>query len=462
MPDNLRSLLPSMTRLLQAPAIETLMDRYGRALVQTTLEDAVHSMRTSLHSSGAPRQRDEVMEEVIAAAERQLRELDDFSVRRVINGTGVLLHTGLGRAPLAEAAVQAVHEASRACLLEVDPETGERVYRGFQVERQLQVLTGADDSVVVNNNAGATLLVLSALCHGREVIISRGQLVEIGGSFRLPEIFRAAGVQLKEVGTTNRTHLSDYEAAVTTDTAAILRVHASNFRIRGFTREPSTAQLAELARNHRLILMDDIGSGQMQAVDQLGAFEEPDFASSIRQGADVVLGSGDKLLGGPQCGIIAGRSHLIGQIQRHPLARCLRIDKLTLAALQATLQLHLKEDHASIPLYQMLSQSIAELRHRANLIVASSGLQKGRQAQIVETTAEVGGGTCADSPVPSLAVELMNLPGSADRVSRRLRMGAPSIWTRTQQDHLLIDLRSVLPEDDDVLARRMGEAFTEC
>jgi L-seryl-tRNA(Ser) seleniumtransferase len=460
MPHEQKRLLPSMTQLLQTPEVEQLLEQHGRQLVQPALRDAVEDVRAEIQQGSQPMTRGELLEHVIFRASARLDELDAFSVRRVINGSGILLHTGLGRAPLSQHAMAAIAEAAGASLVEVDPETGERVYRGFQVARQLQVLTSAADSVIVNNNAGATLLVLSALCHGKEVLISRGQLVEIGGSFRLPEIFACAGVQLREVGTTNRTHLRDYEAAVTDQTAAILRVHASNYRIEGFTSEPSTAELATITQNHKLLLMDDIGSGQPRSLPLIRQFAEPDFESSISAGADIVLGSGDKLLGGPQCGIIVGRSELIGQLQRHPLARCLRVDKFTLAALQATLDQHLTEDHPDIPLLNMLRATVESLQHRGQRIVNAVPTDLAT-SQLISTAAEVGGGTCAGYTVESQAVQVRPVEGTAEALARTLRMGRPAVWPRTQGDAVLIDLRSLQPADDNDLIDALREALNK-
>ena len=380
--------------------------------------------------------------------------------RKVINATGVLLHTGLGRAPLADAARKAIMDAAGACLLEVNPESGERSYRGFQVEELLKALTGCEASLIVNNNAGATVLLLQAMCQGREVLISRSQLVEIGGSFRLPEIFQTAGVVLREVGTTNRTHLRDYASAITERTAAILRVHASNFRIVGFTADPSSLELATLAHAHRLMMFDDIGSGQLFQNPVLAAFGEPDFRTSIEHGADLVLGSGDKLLGGPQAGIILGRSTYIQTLRHHPLARCLRIDKISLAALHATLLIHARgTSDDELPLYQMLQADISTLNQRAESIVAQLGSLPDVTLRIKPGVSEVGGGSCAGHPVPSVAISLRSASMPAQTLARKLRMSVPAIWSRIEADCVLLDLRSVNPDDDQLLCRTVHSAL---
>lgn len=453
MSDDVRKLIPSMTALLARPEVASLIEWFGSEIVRIKLLHAIERLRKHLADGVAITTRQ--------AAEKLLTEwlVHDIdrtlldAPRKVINATGVLLHTGLGRAPLAEAARNAIIDASGACLLEVDPESGERSYRGFQVDELLKTLTGCQDSLIVNNNAGATLLLLQGLCQGREVLISRGQLVEIGGSFRLPEIFKTAGVELREVGTTNRTHLRDYATAITDRTAAILRVHASNFRIIGFTAEPSCYELARLAHARGLLMFDDIGSGQLFPNPLLKDFDEPDFRASIEDGADLVLGSGDKLLGGPQAGIIIGRAALLEVLRRHPLARCLRIDKLSLAALHATLLIHARGTAAEeLPLYQMLHSHPADLTQRAESIVADLGILNDVTARIVPSIAEVGGGSCAGNQIPSVAIALRSGTMSSQTLARKLRMSVPAIWGRIEADAVLLDLRSVLPGDDSLLS----------
>ena len=418
------------------------------------LETSIEQTRSMLLAGGGVQSKRDAESQIALLLTAALNAEQCKAPRRVINATGVLLHTGLGRAPLAEAARNSVLDAAGACQLEVDPVSGDRSYRGFQVASLLRALTGAEDSLIVNNNAGATLLVLQALCRGREVIISRGQLVEIGGSFRLPEIFAAAGVTLKEVGTTNRTHLQDYENAITDRTVAILKVHASNYRIVGFTSEPATEQLASVTSQHGLLLFDDIGSGQLFPHELLRSFGEPDFRSSLAATADLALGSGDKLLGGPQAGIILGRSTLIDTLRRHPLARCLRIDKLNLAALHATLHIHAGRAAATeLPLFRMLSVSVDELRSRALAIASRLDGLTGLTIEIVDSTAEIGGGSCAGHPVPSVALKMRYTKSSAEETSRQLRCGTPAVWGRTSDNSVLLDLRSVTPSDDAELTQ---------
>jgi L-seryl-tRNA(Ser) seleniumtransferase len=370
----------------------------------------------------------------------------------VINATGILLHTGLGRAPLAREALQAVVDASTGyASVEVDLDSGERSQRAIAVKKVLRQLTGAEDAVVVNNNAGATMLTLTALAVGREVIVSRGQLIEIGGSFRLPDVMAASGAVLREVGTTNKTRIGDYESAINDRTAALLRAHSSNYRIVGFTEEASLAALVALGRKHNLPVIDDIGSGALLDYSKYGVTGEPVAGDSIRAGADVVLFSGDKLLGGPQVGIIAGRKPLVDKIARHPIMRALRVDKMTLAALAATLRLYRDPETAerSIPLLMLLSTSIDNLKHRAERlapqIAATSVVEK---ADAVAGTTFLGGGSVPMQEIPTCCVAVTPKGLSVDALSRALRLATPAVMGRVHQDRLLLDLRSVFPHQD--------------
>ena len=484
MSDDIRKLIPSMTRLLARADVASLIKTSGPDIVRMKLQRAIERLRSGLAEKDSSETAtgnesqctggltpDRSPKELPASKsdseklviEWLVSDMNRFSLdapRKVINATGVLLHTGLGRAPLSHAAREAMMDAAGACLLEVNPESGERSYRGFQVEELLKALTGCEDSLIVNNNAGATVLLLQALCQGREVLISRSQLVEIGGSFRLPEIFQTAGVVLREVGTTNRTHLRDYASAITERTAAILRVHASNFRIVGFTAEPSSLELVTLAHARGLMMFDDIGSGQLFQNPVLTAFGEPDFRTSIEDGADLVLGSGDKLLGGPQTGIILGRSTFIQSLRHHPLARCLRIDKFSLAALHATLLIHARGTSTDeLPLYEMLQVDISALNQRAESIVAQLDSLPDVTWQIRPGVAEVGGGSCAGHPIPSVAISLRSASMPAQILARNLRMSVPSIWGRIEADCVLLDLRSVDPEDDQLLCQTLKSAL---
>jgi L-seryl-tRNA(Ser) seleniumtransferase len=386
------------------------------------------------------------------------------ALRRVLNVSGVLLHTGLGRSPLAAEALEAVVAAAQGyCNLETDLETGQRGKRTTGVAPLLARLTGAEAATVVNNNAGATVLALHALAAGREVIVARGQLVEIGGSFRLPEIFESSGARLREVGTTNRTRLSDYQNAIGPDTAALLRVHASNYRIVGFTESVPIASLAALGRERGLWTIDDIGSGALATGLLPHLADEPTAAGGIAAGADAVLFSGDKLLGGPQSGIIIGSRKALALIESDPLMRALRVDKLTLAALEATLRLALDPDHARrrIPLWSFLSTPEQSLRTRAEALAESFREAARLNATVISASSVLGGGSAPLEPIPSVAVRVASpfpacYPTEA-ALARALRLGNPAVFTRVHSGGVEFDLRT-LPESDDetVLSAVLG------
>jgi L-seryl-tRNA(Ser) seleniumtransferase len=380
-------------------------------------------------------------------------------LRPVINATGILLHTGLGRAPLAREAVEAMSAvAGGYCNLEFDLDTGDRGRRTAGISRLLGELTGAKAATVVNNNAGATLLALRALAAGREVIVSRGQLVAIGGSFRLPEIFEASGARLREVGTTNRTRLADYQKAIGPDTAAILRVHRSNFRIVGFTEDTALGDLAALAHAHGLVMIDDIGSGALAPGFPPGLVDEPDVSGGLAAGADLVLFSGDKLLGGPQCGILIGKAEVIRQIEIDPLMRALRVDKMTLAALEATVDLIRGGAGVAdrIPLWKMLSIPLSDLELRAGRLVATLAAESALNVSMVSAESFLGGGSVPLQPIPTWAVRVAppfpRAHGSEGAWARTLRLGDPAVVTRVQHGTVLFDLRTVTePEESSLL-----------
>ncbi len=440
--------LPAVSEVLMRPEVASLIADQGRAVVVEAVRHSLQSVRTEILQGRLLADRQTLTEHIIADV---LHRLDAHAMQRVapvINATGIILHTSLGRAPLAPAAVAAVVDAAASCNLEVDLQTGDRRPRGYQLAAAWQQLTGAEASLVVNNNAAATLLTLQALCRGREVIISRGQLIEIGGSFRLPEIFALSGSTLREVGTTNRTHLDDYAAAIGPQTAAILRVHPSNYRVVGFAETPEIDALARLAHEHGLLAIDDIGSGCLVDLTRYGLPAEPTFGASLQGGADVVLGSGDKLLGGPQCGIILGKKTLIQQLQNHPLARAVRIDKLTLAALGATLDLYSRGlSGEQVPVLQMLSASVESLRHRAEAIVAALGASP-LDCEVGIGVSEVGGGSLPAVELPTAVIQIKHPLLSTESLAERLRIGQPHVFGRIHADAVLLDLRSVQSADD--------------
>ena len=451
--------LPPVQDVLSHATVEPLIAEHGREVVVAWVRDSLTDARrqmmepdSDIHCHAAL-DRAAWTERLADQVQQQARTADHRQLSRVINATGVVLHTGLGRAPLSMAARQALSELGGHCNVEVDLETNERRYRGHQLEAAFRSLTGCEDVLIVNNNAAATLLTLQALCSGREVVISRGQLIEIGGSFRLPDIFSLSGSVLCEIGTTNRTHVGDYERAITANTAAIMHVHPSNYRVVGFSATPSIEELVPLARKHNVIAIDDIGSGALIDVTQFGLPAEPTFQQSLSAGADVVLGSGDKLLGGPQCGIILGKREFVERIRQHPLARAVRVGKLTLAALQATLAAYLRETAVTeIPTLAMLSASVESLRQRALQLAAEIGKLPTCRIEIENDTAAVGGGSLPTVELPTVVLRLQTSDLSAEGLAQRLRLGSIRVFGRIQQDDVLLDLRSVLPEDDSRLA----------
>ena len=365
-------------------------------------------------------------------------------LRRAINATGIVIHTNLGRAPLAEAALDAAREAGRGYSnLEYDLSAGRRGSRQDHVASIVRRLTGAEAALVVNNNAAAVLLALAALAEGREVLVSRGELIEIGDGFRIPDVLARSGARLHEVGTTNRTRAADYEAAITTETAVLLRVHRSNFRVVGFTEQPSVAELAAVARRHELPLVDDLGSGAFRQFD-----DEPTARDSLAEGSDLACFSGDKLLGGPQAGIVVGRADLVERLRRHPLQRALRADKLTLAALEATLRLYLEPDRAlrEIPVLRMLAVPVEDVRARADRLASLTG------GEVEETVARAGGGALPLAEIPSFACAV------EEELAAPLRAADPPVVGVVRDGRLLLDCRTVADAEVDEIAAAVAAA----
>lgn len=449
--------LPSVQSLLAAPELTEPRSLLGLEFVTHLARLALAEARQQILTGAIPHSREgwipRLLERVSSLADQHWRT----RLGPVLNVTGVVLHTSLGRAPLSAAASAALRGVARGCNLEVDLATGDRRPRGHQLQSQFQQLTGAEAALVVNNNAAATVLALAGLAGGREVLLSRGQLVEIGGSFRLPEIFAVSGAVLREIGTTNITRAVDYHRACTPATALLMRVHSSNYRIEGFSQTPRLAELVTIAREHGLVCVDDIGSGCLVDTTTLGLTREPTFQESLAAGADLVLGSGDKLLGGPQCGILLGRRSLIDRIASHPLARAFRVDKLTLAALQATLDSYLLGQHwEEIPTLALLRASVDSLQQRAERLAtgwqAHLAGHPSRQVSVELRTAPVGGGSLPLAELPTAVLQLQDAQLSPDQLARRLRLGPPRICPRVADDRVLIDLRSLSPDDDETLA----------
>ena len=452
-PEALRQ-LPPVNAVLEHDELAAVRQLRGREPVVRAVRAAIGEARLSLQNG----QYAAVDAPSLARRAREIVLGTRPLLRPVINATGILLHTGLGRAPLAEEAVEAVAAVARGyCNLEFELEAGERGRRTSGIARLLRELTGAEAATVVNNNAAATVLALRVLAAGREVIVSRGQLVEIGGSFRLPEILEVSGARLHEVGTTNKTRLSDYERAIGPETAAILRVHHSNFRIVGFTEEAPLDGLAQLAHDRGLAMIDDIGSGALAPGQPPGVGDEPLVSEGIAAGADLVLFSGDKLLGGPQCGILVGTAVVIGRIEADPLMRALRVGKMTLAALETTLGLIRDgaNDAGGVPLWNMLSIPLPQLEARARRLVDVLRDELGLNASVVTSESFIGGGSVPVQPIPTVAVSVgPPFPTAHDSEgawARALRIGDPPVVPRVQRGTVLFDLRTVAEREETSL-----------
>ncbi len=451
--DNPYRALPSVDHLLADERLRPL--RAGERPVATEIvRQALETARAAVAEGRPPPTDDQLVESVLGLAAALFRP----SLAPVINATGVIIHTNLGRAPLSEDAIAAVAAVSRGYSnLELDLEAGERGSRFVHLEGILRQLTGAEAAIAVNNNASALLLALSALARDREVIVSRGQAVEIGGGFRVPDVLRQSGARLVEVGTTNRTYLRDYEAAISAETVAVMRVHTSNFRIVGFTETPGIREMARLAHEHGLLLLDDLGSGCLLDTARFGLAPEPMVQDSIAAGADLTMFSGDKLLGGPQAGIIVGRADLVETLRRHPLARAVRMDKGSIAALTATLLHYLRgEVVEKLPVWRMIAEPVAAVRRRARRWARAIG----PAVKVVDGRSMIGGGSL---PEESLPTALVALPGDGAYVSglaRRLRLSDPPVVARIERDALLIDPRTVLPGEEAALLRALSTALT--
>lgn len=453
--------LPSMTKLLAAPTLVAASERHSHSAITDAARAALESLRTKIQSGESPKVRvDALAAEIVAVLDAQAAP----TIRTIINATGVVLHTNLGRAPIHEDAARSAYEAARGYVnLELDLATGKRTNRQNAVRAGLRVITGAESGTAVNNCAAATVIALRALASGKEVIVSRGQLVEIGGSFRIPEVMAVSGAVLREVGTTNITRLSDYERVITPNTAALMRVHASNYRVRGYTKSVELSQLVELGRKHNLVVIDDAGSGQAIDLTPFDLPGEPLISASIVTGADLVLFSGDKLLGGPQCGIIAGKAAIIQKIEKDPLMRAFRLDKMTLAALEATLRLYRDPQKAirAVPALRMLTTSLADLKRRcesfAEWLRAISGLTVG----VREDVAFVGGGSLPDVGVPTIVLALSAEGVSEGELATRLRTGTPSVVGRVQDGRVLLDLRCVFERQEEELLEAVRLAVQE-
>jgi L-seryl-tRNA(Ser) seleniumtransferase len=459
--------LPSVDALLHLPEIEPLLIEHGHEMLVWRLRQCLDELRVAIRSGEEP---EDVPAETLARLRRKLTP----SMRRAVNAAGVVLHTGLGRAMLAPKAVAAITDAADGyCTLATDPEQGKRMSRDVHLKELVCELTGAESATFANNNAAATMLILNTLAQGKEVIVSRGQLVEIGGAFRMPDVMAMSGAVLREVGTTNKTHLRDYAAAIGENTGAILRVHQSNYRIIGFTAEPGIGELAELAHKHNLPVIDDLGSGALVDLRQYGLEYEPLISESLRDGADVACFSGDKLIGGPQSGVMVGRAEIIEKIKKNPLARALRIDKLTVAALEATLKLFLNREalERQHPTYRMFALTPEALRARAEALAERVRERQRRptpipslkggepKVTVIAGETQVGSGSVPTQTLPTWLLSARSETIAPEELARRLRYNGPPIYARVHDEQVLFDLRTIQPEEEAWVVEGLASAL---
>jgi L-seryl-tRNA(Ser) seleniumtransferase len=488
--------LPSTDELLRQSDMQALILREGHSAVAESIRAVLARLRQQIGQQIGQELADGQLDEksldlalggLSAAVERQLRQSLSYSLQSVVNATGVILHTNLGRAPLAAAAFDHIRAtASAYSNLEFDLSKGERGKRDVHVDRLFrkllddmlpscarldsrgrlslrgseQAISTAISTIVVNNNAAAVLLALNSLAEGGEVIVSRGELVEIGGSFRIPDVMSKSNATLREVGTTNRTRIADYERAINERTRLLLRVHRSNFEITGFTEQPGLDELVALARRRNLPLMEDLGSGALFDLRSVGINGEPGVVDSLRTGVDIVTYSGDKLLGGPQAGLISGRADLVARMRSNSLFRALRVDKLTYAALEATLLAYVKRDHDAVPVLRMMRLSKDEITRRAEKIVSTVEVAEAKSArlklELIDGESVVGGGAASSAVLPTRLIALTHADLSADELSARLRANIPPIIARVEEGRVLLDLRTVFPEQDGVLVEMLS------
>jgi L-seryl-tRNA(Ser) seleniumtransferase len=451
MPPDTRRSLPSVDSLLRTDPVRRASELFGRPLVKQLLVEAVGEARGRAREGVDPPPAEELTALAIERASKIATGLTP-----IINATGVILHTNLGRAPLPDRAIRAAARAAAGYSdLELDRATGARARRSTRAETMLVALTGAEDALVVNNCAAALLLALAALAKGRQVLVSRGELIEIGGEFRIPDIMAASGAKLVEVGTTNRTRIGDYRAAATDRTGAVLKVHPSNYRVVGFTSSATTPQLADLARRHDVPFLYDVGSGLLMRGTGYPP-DEPTVADALRDGADLVTCSGDKLLGGPQAGIVVGRRDLVARLRRHPIARAVRVDKMQVAALEQVLGMVAAGAADEIPVVRMLRESAGSVHRRAQRLSETIGGDL-EHAHVERCTSVVGGGATPGSEIPSWGVRLTVPEPTA--FAARLRTNRPAVACRVEHDHVLLDVRTVTDDQVPDLARAVWYAL---
>ena len=446
--------IPSVSALLEMPEISEFCAGYPRPLVVSTIREVLDGLRESI--AGSENTDTDLLlspASILPLVKGRLIERGKLPIRRVINASGVLVHTGLGRSPLADEALKDLQEIAKGySSLEVDVSTGKRASRGDHIEALVTALTGAEAAMVVNNNAAAVLLALDTLARDREAVISRSQQVEIGGSFRMPEVMAKSGAKMVEVGTTNRTYISDYRGAITPDTALLLNVHSSNFRIVGFTTSVKIEELVRLGREFEILVVYDLGSGALFDLETYGLPYEPTVVEAVSSGVDIVTFSTDKLLGGPQGGLIVGKKRSVDLMKRNPLARALRVDKLTVAALEATLKLYTDRPEAArrVPILKMLTRPLKEIEKESKRFIKElSKRSDGRiNATLEDGTSAVGGGSLPGEEIPTKLIFINTEKPSTQELSDRLRQNDPSIFGRIEHDRLLLDLRTVTDRAD--------------
>lgn len=448
--------IPKVDELMKQPVLQELTGSVPAQKVTEAVRQILDDLRAGILAGSIEELpgAEDLCAQVVAVANKKA----EYSLRKVINATGIILHTNLGRACISDRAAAAACEVAKSySTLEYNLEAGRRGTRYSHVEDLLCKLTGAESALVVNNNAAAVLLILSDMAQGGQVITSRGELVEIGGSFRVPDIMEACGAELKEVGTTNKTHLRDYDRAITEKTRALMKVHTSNYRIVGFSETPTLPELVQLGHERGLPVIEDLGSGCLVDLQQFGIYDEPSVQDSVRAGVDVVSFSGDKLLGGPQAGIIVGTKAIVDKLKKHPLTRAMRVDKMTLAALEATLRSYDAGLVDEIPTLAMLSATPDQLKGRAEVLC---GMMTGAgiAAEVVPTEGQVGGGSVPTQMLKSFAVAVQPAGVNLDQLETNLRLGTPAIVGRINHDRFLLDVRTLRDSDFDDIVKAVAEA----
>lgn len=465
---NLFSLIPKVDELLKEPLMTKLLDKLPRVVVVDSIREEIQFLREDIKNNFITEKNiDKRIEKLPRLIEKRANKKNSFKLKKVINGTGVVIHTNLGRSPIDEEVMKNVLEiSSNYSNLEFDLESGKRGSRYSHLEKILSDITGAEAAMVVNNNAAAVMLVLSTLAKEKEVIVSRGELIEIGGSFRVPEVMEQSGAVLVDVGTTNKTHIWDYEKAINEETGAFLKVHTSNYRILGFTSSVSIEELYELKNRYSIPLVEDLGSGVLIDLSKYGLEYEPTVQDSIRKGVDIVTFSGDKLLGGPQAGIIVGKKEYIDEMKNNPLTRAIRVDKFTISALEATLKLYLDEEvmKEKVPTINMLTLSQGELENKANILkekLKYNMNDKDINIEIVDDYSEVGGGSLPLEKLPTKCICISLKDLSVSKFEKSLRNFKIPIITRVYKDKIYIDMRTIKESDFDTIVKGVLEALNE-